>query len=60
VGLARLSDEPFGAVAAGAIEQRWTRDPFDRLIVAQAELAGAELVTKDQSIRTHYRGARWG
>ncbi len=27
----------------------WTRDPFDRLIVAQARLEGAFLLTKDTS-----------
>ena len=37
----------------------WTRDPFDRLIVAQASLAGAPLVTKDRMIRKHFAKAAW-
>ncbi|OAI49206.1 transposase [Gammaproteobacteria bacterium SCGC AG-212-F23] len=37
----------------------WTRDPFDRLIVAQAMVNAARLITKDQTIRKHYRFAVW-
>ncbi len=58
VGL-RVCDRPFRQVVAGALEQSWTRDPFDRLIVAQAALTDAVLVTKDQSIRDHYPRAFW-
>ncbi|MEW5815873.1 MAG: PIN domain-containing protein [Spirochaetota bacterium] len=50
---------PFAAVVARALGQTWTRDPFDRIIVAQAIAAGAELVTKDEAIRSHYPSARW-
>ncbi|MEI9811179.1 MAG: hypothetical protein WDO18_00250 [Acidobacteriota bacterium] len=34
--------------------ERWTRDPFDRMIVAQARLAKAHLITRDTIIQTHY------
>lgn len=34
-------------------------DPFDRLIVSQASLQEAPLVTKDGDIHEHYRGALW-
>jgi PIN domain nuclease of toxin-antitoxin system len=51
--------ESFPAVARLAIEQSWTRDPFDRLIVAQAALHGAPLVTKDTVMRRHYAKAVW-
>jgi len=37
----------------------WTRDPFDRLIVAQALLQGVELVTKDRLIGVHFSGVVW-
>lgn len=50
---------PFHKVAAVAIGLSWTRDPFDRLIVAQAALAAAPLVTKDETIREHYSRAVW-
>ena len=39
--------------------RKWVRDPFDRLIVAQAIANEAPLVTKDEKIRRHYRRAVW-
>lgn len=50
---------PFSAVVARAVGQTWTRDPFDRIIVAQAIAAGTVLLTKDETIRSHYSSARW-
>jgi PIN domain nuclease of toxin-antitoxin system len=58
IGL-RVCELPFPKVADAAIAQRWTRDPFDRLIVAQAATAARVLVTKDAMMRRHYRRARW-
>lgn len=37
----------------------WTKDPFDRLIVAHALANGALLVTADETIRQHCTQARW-
>lgn len=37
----------------------WTRNPFDRFIVGHCAAAGGDLITKDQTIRTHFRRARW-
>lgn len=37
----------------------WTRDPFDRLIVANASLFQAPLITKDEHIQQHYPLAIW-
>jgi PIN domain nuclease of toxin-antitoxin system len=51
---------PFPAVAVSALSNTWTSDPFDRLIVAQAQAnAGATLLTADSDIRKHYAGAVW-
>ena len=58
VGL-RVCSMPFRDVAMEALQEKWTRDPFDRLIVANAKAAGAPLVTKDERIRKHYRRAIW-
>ena len=58
LGLAQAEGD-FSAVAAAAIDLGWTRDPFDRLIVAHAALSGATLLTKDRSIRRNYRHAVW-
>ncbi len=52
-------DQPFGEVVTASLGQDWTRDPFDRLIVAQASLRSAPLITKDRHIRKHYSRAYW-
>jgi PIN domain nuclease of toxin-antitoxin system len=49
----------FDQVARHACHIPWTRDPFDRLIVAQAALHSWPLVTKDAGIRTHFPLALW-
>jgi PIN domain nuclease of toxin-antitoxin system len=58
VGL-RRSDQPLDALVDTAAALTWTRDPFDRLIVADALVAGAALVTKDRSVHGHTSIARW-
>lgn len=55
----RVCDAPFAAVVREAEGEAWTRDPFDRLIVAQASLHGAELVSKDETLRAHYGATIW-
>ena len=56
----RLCDLPFADVIDVAIRQSWTRDPFDRIIVAQAALRRAPLVSADTAIRANYSRALWG
>ena len=58
VGLATC-DQAFAAVVTESLGQTWTRDPFDRLIVAQASSRSAPLLTKDQTILEHYPLAFW-
>ena len=58
IGL-EVAASAFPRVVAAARELRWTRDPFDRLIVADATLAGARLLTKDGLIRRHCAAALW-
>lgn len=50
---------PFAAVVGSALAQGWTRDPFDRLIVAQAAHRSLPLLTADQNILAHYPLALW-
>ena len=42
-----------------ALSLSWTRDAFDRMIVANAALTQKPLVTKDQMILQHYSRAVW-
>jgi PIN domain nuclease of toxin-antitoxin system len=58
-GLLEVSESEFGKVVHTALDQKWTRDPFDRLITAQAALNGATLITKDRTIRDNYSRAAW-
>ncbi len=50
---------PFVSVVEQALDQTWTRDPFDRLIVAHASAHDAPLITIDERIRRHYRQSIW-
>jgi len=55
----QISDIPFSQVVAQALRSTWTRDPFDRIITAQAALGQHRLLTKDRTIRDHYDRAYW-
>jgi len=58
IGL-RLSDSALAPVVQAAASLSWTRDPFDRMIVADALVASAELVTKDATIAARCSLATW-
>jgi len=49
----------FAQIVAESITETWTRDPFDRLIVAQAKTRKAPLLTQDRLILEHYPQAVW-
>ena len=55
----RVCDLPFRIVVEHALKENWGRDPFDRLIVANAKVHDAALVTKDQRIHQNYPRAIW-
>jgi PIN domain nuclease of toxin-antitoxin system len=46
----RVCDAPFEAVICEAKAHKWTLDPCDRIIVAQAALHEAPLITKDAAL----------
>ena len=54
-----ISDQSLLSVVHAAAGLTWTRDPFDRLIVADALAASCSLLTKDEAIRQHVATARW-
>lgn len=49
----------FLPISERAINMKWTRDPFDRLIAAQADFHNADLLTKDRIITAHYKRSLW-
>ena len=54
-----ICKEPLQMIIQTAISLCWTRDPFDRLIVATAQISNATLLTKDTHIALHYKNAVW-
>jgi PIN domain nuclease of toxin-antitoxin system len=58
VGL-RFSAAPHLAVVQAARSLKWCPDPFDRLIVANAIVDRAKLLTPDGRISEHFAGAVW-
>jgi PIN domain nuclease of toxin-antitoxin system len=54
-----VSDASFAGVIDAARTFAWTRDPFDRLIVANAMLEDAQLVTADETILANFKDAVW-
>ena len=52
-------NKPFSSVVAKALGIKWTRDPFDRLIISHASIDDSELLTKDADIHTYYQHAVW-
>ena len=55
----RVCNHPFESVVEAAEAIHWTRDPFDRIIVAQATLEHAALITKDDVMRKYYKPCIW-
>ena len=50
----KIMDSNFIKITEKAIQLTWTRDPFDRIIVADAILNKSYLITADKLIRKHY------
>lgn len=56
----KLCELPFATVASAAIDETWTSDVFDRIIVANARVNGlAPLISADEDIAQHYPRAVW-
>lgn len=56
----RVCDLPFAKVATAALDEKWTRDAFDRVVVAQARVNGlAPLISSDEKIAQHYPRTIW-
>jgi len=48
-----LDEPPAGRWFDTALDLTWTRDPFDRLLVAHAQLRGWRLATADEAMLAH-------
>lgn len=58
IGL-EVDDIPFAEVARTAVGLTWTRDPFDRMIAAQAIVSDLPLITADRTILDNLPQATW-
>jgi PIN domain nuclease of toxin-antitoxin system len=54
-----VSGTSFDALVDRGLAFAWTRDPFDRLIVANAMADGVRLVTADELILANFPDAVW-
>ena len=50
-----VDDIPLATVVRYALPLDWTRDPFDRLLVAHSFARRVALCTTDRGIRSHHR-----
>ena len=58
IGLQK-SEAPFQSVVSNALNIAWTRDPFDRMIVAEAMHFNGKLLSADKLILKHFQNAIW-
>ena len=58
IGL-KICNKSLNTIVGSALVLSWTRDPFDRIIVANAAINQNILVTKDQNILENYEKAIW-
>ena len=55
----KICAKDFSSIIKESLRMHWTRDPFDRIIVAHASLNANTLITKDDAMRVHYKHAVW-
>lgn len=58
IGLS-ICQKPFNNIISNALSMTWTRDPFDRILVAHASVDNNILITRDELIRDNYTHAQW-
>ena len=50
-----VDDIPLATLVRHALRFAWTRDPFDRLLVAHSSARRVAFCTTDRGIRSHHR-----
>jgi len=58
IGLKRC-DHDFSSIITKSKDIKWTRDPFDRIIVGNAAIGKNFLVSKDSLINKNYKYSCW-
>ncbi len=54
-----IDDIDFYSVVKKSLSLEWTRDPFDRLIVANTMARNSTLITKDEKIISNFKDTLW-
>jgi PIN domain nuclease of toxin-antitoxin system len=55
-----VCDSSFSSLIAIAVHEKWTRDPFDRIIVSHAKANGlSPLISSDAAIQKNYVKTVW-
>ena len=55
----KICNKNFDEIISIALKINWTRDPFDRIITANARVNNNILSSKDRKILNNYAYARW-
>jgi PIN domain nuclease of toxin-antitoxin system len=55
----KICNKNFNDIISIALTITWTRDPFDRIITANALLNNNTLLSKDKNILNNYLYAKW-
>jgi len=50
----KIEKSSFLEIIKISLDEKWTRDPFDRIIVAHAKLKDCTLISKDKKINKNY------
>jgi PIN domain nuclease of toxin-antitoxin system len=50
----KIENSDFLEIINISINEKWTRDPFDRIIVAHAKFMDFTLISKDEKINKNY------
>ncbi|MEA5625732.1 type II toxin-antitoxin system VapC family toxin [Nostoc sp. UHCC 0251] len=58
IGL-KICNQNFNDIISTSLTITWTRDPFDRIITANALLNNNILLSKDENILNNYLYAKW-
>lgn len=58
IGL-KVSETPLSKIIEVAVTLDWTRDPFDRMLVAEAYIHNAYFISRDEDIRRNYPLVIW-